>query len=173
MGKHLKCGMATDCAYTHRFTRLLNIVFFFFKLLNLARQLFYCSIRQYSDWVNFFCPLFWGVYVHNLNMRVKICSQILWLSYKELELRRYSIWKYLRPCLSKAVRAVSPVQFSKDWLCPFSVEGMWQVLRVRRDAKGGGILWENKDTEDSFGWGSREGFIEETAFVLSLEERLP
>lgn len=44
---------------------------------------------------------------------------------------------------------------------------------MRRDVKGGGILRENKDTEDSFGWGSQEGFIEETTFVLGLEERLP
>lgn len=33
-------------------------------------------------------------------------------------------------------------------------------------------FYEKIDTEDSFGWGSQEGFIEETAFVLGLEERL-
>lgn len=48
-------------------------------------------------------------------------------------------------------------------------------MRVRRDvSREEWILRENKDTEDSFGWGARRvSLLEETIFVLGLAERLP
>ena len=92
--------MATDCAYTHGSTWLLNIDFFL-KVVEFSKAIILLRNKTIFRLSEFLLPFILGVYVHYLNMRVKIC-------YKELELRCYSIWKYLRPCLSKGCDSSKP-----------------------------------------------------------------
>lgn len=66
-----------------------------------------------------------------------------------------------------------PVPFNKGPLALFPWRALERLpLRVRRGIREGQCCEETGEIENSFGWGSKEGFIEEMAFVLSLEERL-